>query len=249
MNILLVDDEKPALEKLTELIDWSIFTQNGQLLTAQSAEQALRIMKEVRVGLLLTDVRMPDMSGMNLARLSVEISPQTVVLFISAYHDFEYARAGLQYGVRDYLLKPVEPQTLCEVLNRILTLKKPDGNDKQSTIISETVNQKLIEKAKQYIERNLRQRFTLKEVAKTLYVSPQHLCRIFKKETGIHFVAYVQGLRIQAAKEKLIQSVRDISVQLGFGDYTYLCKAFKAHEGISPLQYRAIAMNSAKKDV
>lgn len=92
-----------------------------------------------------------------------------------------------------------------------------------------------------YINQNYENKLTLEEVAGYLFITPNYLCSMFKKVTGISFVDYITKLKVQKAKKMLRNSsyrIKDISEQLGYNDYTYFCKVFKKIEGITPLEYR-----------
>lgn len=86
---------------------------------AANGEEALACLEEQEVVLVMTDVRMPIMDGIELSRHCQEKYPHTKVIVLSGYADFEYVKSSMKKGVRDYLLKPVDPEELIEVLQRM----------------------------------------------------------------------------------------------------------------------------------
>ncbi|MFD0673264.1 response regulator [Cohnella sp. GCM10027633] len=116
-QVLIVDDEPIARESLRYLIDWEDY---GFAIKAgaEDGEQALAMLREGFYSLVLTDIRMPKMNGLELIEKMREFSDAEVII-LSGYDDFEYARQGIKLGVKDYLLKPVDEDDLVAVLLRV----------------------------------------------------------------------------------------------------------------------------------
>lgn len=105
-TVLLVDDERPALNYLRAI--FHKYLPDFQVLgLADSADEAIRHMKEAHVDVLVTDISMPGMNGIDLAKWARENSPRTHTVIVSGFAEFEFARGAIQAGVDDYLLKPV----------------------------------------------------------------------------------------------------------------------------------------------
>ena len=106
-TVLIADDEKIERCGIRRLID----RENGsyRILEAANGREAEQIIKEDRVDILLTDIRMPFVNGLELARKTSECSEHTEIIIFSGYHDFNYAKTAIRYGVQDYILKPVDP--------------------------------------------------------------------------------------------------------------------------------------------
>lgn len=95
-----------------------------------------------------------------------------------------------------------------------------------------------------YIEQNIAQPLTLEDMAAITEYTPQHLCTVFKKSTGIRIFQYVNSVRIKKSKELLLQyphmQVKEIASLTGFEDVNYFCSVFKKHEQLSPSQFRKV---------
>jgi len=114
-KLIIAEDEELMREGLTKLIVNSDcgFEVVGQ---AEDGEQALRLIKDTKPDVLITDISMPKLNGLELVECIRDINPEIKVIIISGYDDFEYARKAMRLGVQDYLLKPVLPEQIREVL-------------------------------------------------------------------------------------------------------------------------------------
>lgn len=115
--VLLVDDEPSAIKSVKYLVDWE---QHGFRIAGEAANgrQALEAMKSQTYALLLTDIRMPGMDGLELVAQVRQFS-QVPVIIMSGYSDFGYVKQSLGHGVKDYLLKPVEEDDLVRLLHKL----------------------------------------------------------------------------------------------------------------------------------
>ncbi len=122
LKVFLVEDETIVREGFRDIIPWR---QYGYVFVGEAAdgEQALPLIRASRPDVLITDIRMPFMDGLVLSRLVSRELPDTKIIIISGYDDFEYARQALRIGVEQYLLKPVTKamliRTLVEVREKI----------------------------------------------------------------------------------------------------------------------------------
>lgn len=110
-RILVADDEPTAIRHICNMIATRcpLFEVTE---TAEHGRQALSLMEECRPDVLITDVKMPGMDGITLANKVKERYPEVFTLIVSGYQEFEYAKAAIQSGVYDYLLKPIKPSAL-----------------------------------------------------------------------------------------------------------------------------------------
>lgn len=118
LKVLITDDEMQIRQGLRMKVDWEEegFEIIGE---ASNGQEALEILKSTKVELVITDMRMPIMDGLELARQCQQEFPHVKVIVLSGYSDFEYVRGSMKEGVKDYLLKPVAPDELEESLRKI----------------------------------------------------------------------------------------------------------------------------------
>lgn len=115
---VLVDDEPYVVENLKNAIDWNGFQMEIGL-ASTSSTAALDYILSNPVSLVITDISMPDMDGLELIRKIKDAKPYIYVVVLSAYNNFEYARTALKYGAENYLLKPVDPDELSDAISQI----------------------------------------------------------------------------------------------------------------------------------
>lgn len=117
-KVLLVDDEILVRDAIGKKIEWNKlgFELVGD---CENGRDAAEFVKNNPVDLVLTDICMPHVDGMELSRWLHENYPQIMIIIFSGYSDFEYAKQAIQYKVSEYILKPVTAKELTEVLNRL----------------------------------------------------------------------------------------------------------------------------------
>ena len=125
-NLLIVDDEAPIRKGLSEHIKWEDYDCKV-VATANNGEDAIAKINENVINIILTDVKMPLLDGIGLAKYIYENHPDVAVIILSGYSEFEYARSAIQYHVSQYLLKPVSKDQIItavkEVCEKIVTSK------------------------------------------------------------------------------------------------------------------------------
>jgi two-component system response regulator YesN len=133
-RVLLVDDELEIRNGLKLKINWAAlqFVIAGE---AQDGREALALLAQESYDLILTDIRMPIMSGLELLKQCAEYYPQSKVIVLSGHDDFHYVKAALQCGAKDYLLKPVVRSELTQILDKLreeLDIQKQELSEKSS---------------------------------------------------------------------------------------------------------------------
>ena len=118
-TVLLADDEYWVRESLRATLAWSTYGMDF-LPPVANGEEALERLSKEPIDILITDINMPYMSGLELIAKVKAVSPRTVILVLSGYSDYEYVRQALVEGALDYLLKPIAKTKLLEVLNRAI---------------------------------------------------------------------------------------------------------------------------------
>lgn len=122
LKILLVDDEKFAIEGLISMLDWDSF--QGELIgTASSGEEAVTLMETITPDVVISDIKMGGMDGIDLARFVHDKNEYIHMILLTAHGEFEFARQAIQYGVIDYILKPITREKI-RLLNDLLVQKQ-----------------------------------------------------------------------------------------------------------------------------
>lgn len=118
LKAVLVDDELPILHNLSSVLPWERWDIELVAL-ARNGVEALAAVREHHPDILLSDIRMPLMDGMELLAEVREFSEECEILMLTGYQEFEYARTALQYKVRDYILKPIDYDKLGETVEKL----------------------------------------------------------------------------------------------------------------------------------
>lgn len=119
MKVMLVDDEPFILQGLSVIIDWE---QEGYEIVrkASDGQEALDYLKENDVDLIITDIRMPQINGLELLeKIRNEKLSEAYVIILSGYNDFQYAQAAIRYSCMEYILKPVQKEQLLDNIRRV----------------------------------------------------------------------------------------------------------------------------------
>jgi two-component system response regulator YesN len=249
-RLLIVDDEEDIRRGLAELFPWG---EIGFLVagTAENGRRALEWVREGEVDVVLCDIRMPLMSGVQLAKVIAEEHRHVAVVFLSAYKDFSYAQQALQCGVRDYVLKPTNFADIRSVFRRLKKQMDREfsapaagpagpgaGADSSGKLDSPDC---VIAGIKSYVERDYRQA-TLKAAARIVQMNPQYLSRLFKEKTGENFNGYLQRVKMAKAAQLLRDVdylVYDVSEMVGYSNPKNFARFFKKYFGVTPHQYRS----------
>lgn len=118
-KVLIVDDEALICEGMKSKLERLAIQDMGEILVAGSGAQALEILGREKPAVMITDIRMEGMSGLELVREAVRLLPELRCVILSGYDEFQYAKDALRLGVVDYLLKPAAMEELREVLDKV----------------------------------------------------------------------------------------------------------------------------------
>lgn len=229
MTVLIVDDETYMVEYMKNLVDWKACGFD-QVLTAKGGGLARDLLAKYRPELLITDIKMPKITGLDLSRLIDENRYQTRVIIISGYSDFEYAKQALRYRVSEYLVKPVLREDLEEALERILPGSTKGGERGESEEQGPSRDKyAAVSSVKAYIHENYSQDLSLDALGDAVNLHPVYLSRIFKEVTDVNLSAYIADVRMQKAAKLLDET--DLKVHeddgeegddgIKYGDITY----------------------------
>lgn len=267
LRMLIADDDAIARDGLASSINWE---ELGIEISgcAENGKKAMELFMENNSDIILTDIRMPYMDGLELARKAKEIDPLVVIIFISAYDDFAYAREGIKLGAYDYVLKPIDIEMMLDTIRKavhhrnktlnkfsamsklldcdlrvytgdnIKPLLKLEEEDKKS----KNKNKTLVNLSIRFIEDNYADKnLSLNKIADKMYVTPNYLCMLFKTEMKQGFVEFLNEYRVKKAEELLRDikyKIYEISELTGYSDPHYFSKIFKHVTGTTPKDFR-----------
>lgn len=236
-HAMIVDDEVSVCRGLSILIDWAQYGFSVDAFMNDGAS-ALAQLKRDPYDLIISDIRMPGLTGLQLLGELEQMRYPGRVVILSAYADFEYAQQAIAHGAVGYLLKPVGEALLIDTVNRVYGLldeRAPvDGNVLRSAP-SNLVNAAIVRINEQYGS------VTVNSLAKQLFVTPNHLSRAFRQRMGVGLNEYLGNVRVEKAKLLLRNPdmmIYDVCARVGFKDIDYFCRVFKTATGHTPSAYR-----------
>lgn len=234
VNVLLLDDEPLEIEQMDYLI--RLHYPAWRIVKAQDGAQALMeadaiLLHNESFQVVFIDINLPGKSGLVVASELTNKMPDTKMVIVSAYQDFNYAKDSIRLGVIDYLVKPVIEKELLLVLERIA---EDHGEDhKHSDLV-----QKVVKK----VEQSYGQPLKLSDIAEEIHINPSYLSRRFGEEMGVSFSDFLLNCRIEMARVLLIKnrhwSIQRVAEETGFNSQHYFSTAFKKTVNRTPKEYR-----------
>ena len=244
-TILIVDDELHIRQGLSNSINWAAYGIET-IYTAESGTEALAILKEHRVDLVITDVRMSDMTGLEMIKRMKRLYEDLKYIVISGHAEFEFVKEALRLRVTEYLLKPVNISELTHLVQEIFDLQQVQTSaqtERGPTIVRKSGNQ-MVTRIIAYIQAHYQSPISLTVIGDEMERNPSYISFIFHKETGKKLLDYIDEVRIEHALRLMENSnlmLYEIADMVGFGDYRQFTRVFKKIVGSSPTEHHASA--------
>ena len=258
IRLLLVDDDPIVLEMMSCMMDYPAFGIDN-VETASSMREAIAVLEKQSVDIALCDIEMPGGSGLELIQWMNDHKQDTVKVIVSAHNEFEFAQQAVELHCYSYLLKPVTPdrmsdllnKTVKEVMNRRSDLKlRSLGRDYAKTISSDE-EADAVEMVRQYIDQHIREDLSVEKLSQMAYMSQNHLTRSFKKKYGTTVIDYIIEHRLTLAENMLRNTTKTVTMiadEVGYFDYVYFSKLFKRRYGMNPRDYRIMLRGENRND-
>jgi len=246
LKVLIVDDEAVVRRGIVLGVDWASL---GCAVVGEAAngEEGLAAAERYSPNLIITDVRMPRMDGIEMMEQLRARGCTAHVIVLTAYNDFDYARSALRFGAADYLLKPFRDQELIAAIGRVREKDEAtsarSGQDDLLALPkgdkSKYVLQTLEYIADHYADADINITTIARSIA--IGISEGHLSHVFKKETSYTALGYLTQYRIHMARRLLADcryKVYEVAGMVGYRDVAYFGSTFKKLTGLSPSEYQ-----------
>lgn len=246
LKLLIIDDEETVREGLKKL-PWDTIGITS-IETAEDGYTALEIVATQHPHIILTDIRMPGINGLQLVE---EITKQNIdgeMIVLSGYGTFEYARRAMRNGVFDFLLKPSSPAEILNTVSRAVERVKYNQSKKAqkevknfSEHLYDNAEKKTCAMTLEYIENNYMDDITLSSLSESMHFSISYLSRLIKKETSYNFTTILLLTRMIKAAELLKKTdlkIYSICEKIGVNDQRYFSQQFKKIFNKTPMEYR-----------
>lgn len=252
-KLLIVDDEYEIHSGMSRFFPWEEigFTVVSHL---DSGVDAYAYIRSNPVDVVLCDINMPVMSGMELARLIHENYPQIYTVFLSGHSEFEYAQQALEYGVKSYILKSSQYNKLIRTFTKLkgdldahrsVAGAGDQGGDDETLEQDISFSEKILQTIKTYIDEHYAT-VTLEDLTGQVHMNPNYISRYFKKMTGQNFSDYLIEVRMKKAAG-LLDDIRykayEVSALVGYSNSVNFTRTFKKYYGMSPREYRKRTAN------
>lgn len=228
IRIFIVEDEDQSRAGLVDLIS-SLDPEAVVVGQAANGRQALSSIVHLRPDLVFTDIRMPIMDGLALIRAVRERVLDQPIEFVitSAFTDFSYAKAAMSLGVREYLVKPVDADSIAAILRHVRQAQCQNGKavgpgpvppvnqsagptpfnlaamdqlpDKSKELESKDDLHPLIRKVLPIIAERYASTLNLEEISSQLSITPEYFSYLFHRNMGINFSGYLKNFRVAMA--------------------------------------------------
>lgn len=255
-RVMVVDDEPIVRSAIADQIAWEKH-QIAIVKTAAHAIEALDYLREHDVELMLVDVRLPVMDGLELIRQVRQMNRKIEFVVISGYSDFTYAQQAVRLGVRDYILKPVDEASLLSAVKagrdaweqkRFLQQLERTGVlvPKAETAASQHHSPTVIRLLSIVEEEIANENLSLKWIsAEKMFLNENYLSKLCQKELGQRFSAYLLERRMLTAMRLMMHHpdmmIQEIARETGFGSNSqYFSITFKKYSGYTPTEYRKL---------
>lgn len=269
-SVLIADDERAAREGIAQAVDWERLGIGRVILAADGAE-AFQSIESERPDIAIVDIVMPEMTGIELISAFRDDAEAPEFLIVSGHDEFGYAQQAIRCNVHDYLLKPCDPLEMEESIRR--ALEKIERRQARSSIDPETAQaapfprsvsghrdakgrggfagssprafSDPVQRTVAYVHEHLQDRnLSLSYIAShVVYMHPDYLGRLFKKEVGVRFSDFLTSARIERAKALLASSqeikIYEVAKAVGLGENpAYFGQLFRKATGMLPSEFR-----------
>lgn len=263
-QVLIVDDLPIIVDSLATLIERYEPIQ-FEVRKAYSGEEALQALSGVELDIVISDIKMPGMDGLELLEAIRPQWPHCKVIFLSGFDEFAYAQQALTLGAFDYVLKAEGNEKVFAAAERAVAVLKQERDERRKlertkkqlqqlrmmmdkqpqeqdrSYEPEELGNHVVQLVHQYVEANMTRYFSLSEIADHVSLNRTYLSRLYKQLTGEGVYEYVNRVKLAEAKEKLRQTnmkVQDIAAALGYLSAMSFIRFFKTQTGVSPQEYR-----------
>lgn len=248
---IVIDDEKWVVKSLIATIK----NQEYFDITAEFYDglSGLEYIRTHHPALAFVDVRLPGMGGLEILQAAHAERLPTLFIMISGHAEFAYAQKAMFHNAIGYCLKPFSRNELMDSMQKAWQLLKAQDIQQEADLPADTEQKKQfvpphltsthksIQTMIDYTEKHYQEDISIQNLAEHCSINPNYASQLFRQETGITFVSYLTGLRIDHASWLLTntdQTVFTIATQVGYSDYFYFAKVFKKVRGCTPTAYR-----------
>lgn len=248
-RVMLIDDEQSVRKLLRAMVDWNSLNMEvvGE---AASGIEAINTIDELRPDIAFVDISMPFMNGIEFTKLASGLYPGLIVIILTAFDDFEYARKCIGLPIQEYMLKPIVRAEVHQVLEKVKDRLDSEQEKRVSDWAYDEEEEQIqpnagalkdIEHIIEYINDNYSNPgINLASAARDFGLSARSLNSKFKAGTGCGFLEFLNNCRMQQAVKLAAEGLKMfmVSSKVGIPDPNYFGKCFKKYTGVNYSDYK-----------
>ena len=255
-KILVADDESIERRVLAKSL-LKAFGDSVEIYEARTGREALELFEKEEIKISVLDIEMPGIDGLEAAKIMHQKDRNCVIIFLTAYDDFSYAKQAIRVKALDYLLKPYDEHELVLTIEEAIRLVDQNYASETKEIEEEVMDyipqdsddirfSLLKEKVESYIKEHYTEEISMHDIAHIMNYSESYFCKLFKQCFKMNFTTYLANHRIEKAKSMLedpLTNVKVVGISCGYPDSNYFARVFKRATGLTPTEYRKKKMN------
>ena len=244
-RMLIADDEMIERAVLYKMLNKNLEGQ-CEIYQAENGRQALELYEKEKIQIAVLDIEMPGINGIQAAEKIREKDKDCVIIFLTAFDEFSYAKKAISVRAIDYVLKPYDENELMLVIEEAMRMVEEQGQRKEMEQFfqNESEEADFEEDPVQPEDDNdhmSRVGAMIRSFIEENYMYDIYMQELFKQYFDQNFTAYLTEYRIAEAKKLLEQptfNIKDVGKAVGYSDSNYFTKVFKRITGQSPTEYR-----------
>lgn len=241
LKVLVVEDEEMIRKGIVLTVDWASL---DCMVVGEAAngEEGLVMAKRLEPNLIITDLKMPKMDGLEMLRQLRDWGCKAHFIILTAYDNFSYVQSALRLGAVDYLLKPYHDGDLEAA---VMQLQKRTDLRQTDSRLPDTASgrSRYVTDAIDFINTHYNDPdISISAIAQKLNISEGYLSHTFKKETDNTILGYLTRIRIRQAVDLLKAGnlkVYEVAEQVGYRDIAYFSTTFKKYCGVTPSEFQS----------
>ena len=251
-RVLVVDDEPIERMMLAKTLEKAV-GETCTIYEAKNGREAIEIFEKEKIQIAILDIEMPGISGLEAAKVMREMSECCVIIFITAFDEFSYAKQAISVRAIDYILKPYETKEVIyaveegkRLIDKYYYESSDDKAAEENEFSEENIGDIRLSLAREtidnYIKAHYMEDISMHNLARVMNYSDAHFCKLFKQCFKVNFTTYLTEYRIGIAKKMLEDprlNIKDIGSASGYTDSNYFARVFKRMAGCTPTEYRA----------
>lgn len=245
-TLLLVEDEENILYGMQSVLSCYL-EEISEVYIARNGKEALDIIRKEKISIIISDLRMPEMNGVEMIKKIREKEYDIPIIVLTALADFKLAQELIPLRIESYILKPFSVEDICgETKKAIEVLRKREALEKAEKILQkfpELLDEQeyqgenpLIKEARNYILRHIKDMISLQKLSDELHVSKAYLSTLFRQEMNVTLTEFITKQRMKLAKRYLLDTdmrICEIFEEVGYQSDKYFIQVFKEQEGMT----------------